>query len=183
MGYWFAFGTFFPGATLFDGGLADIERHAETLSEGWLINQNHVYLGSLAKDAIPSIDEPVHIEFKQRDYLLDFFIDDDELVLGIYDGEQAVAYPLSILNWHEIVNDKTSKLFYAINYCPLTGTGMAWNRVLNGTETTFGVSGLLYNNNLILYDRKTESLWSQIRSDYSVRVQVVFRPRNFMPST
>jgi len=65
--------------------------------------------------------------------------------------------------WHEIVNDEFEGAKYSLTYCPLTGTGIGWNRVLNNNETTFGVSGLLYNTNLMPYDRGSNSTWSQQR--------------------
>jgi hypothetical protein len=74
-----------------------------------------------------------------------------------------VAYPHRILNWHEIINNKVHGHAIAITFCPLTGTGIGWIRTIGGAETTFGVSGLPYNSNLIPYDRKTNSNWSQIR--------------------
>jgi len=68
-----------------------------------------------------------------------------------------------ILDRHEIINDAVGIKKFTISYCPLTGTGICWNRIINGSETTFGVSGLLYNTNLVPFDRKTNSNWSQIR--------------------
>jgi hypothetical protein len=69
------------------------------------------------------------------------------------------------LNWHEIVNHNINDTYFAVSFCPLTGTSVAWNRELEGGITTFGVSGWLYNNNLLPYDRATQSIWSQIRND------------------
>jgi hypothetical protein len=63
------------------------------------------------------------------------------------------------MNWHEIVNDDFDGKPIVISYCPLCGTGMAFEP---GTSEGFGVSGLLYNSDMLLYDRQTESLWSQI---------------------
>jgi len=74
-----------------------------------------------------------------------------------------VNYQHPILDWHEIINDGIGNTKFAITYCPLTGSGISWDRIIDGNETTFGVSGLLYNTNLIPYDRKTESNWSQMR--------------------
>ncbi len=164
MGYWFGFGAFYPGVDIYNQGTIVAEIN-NPISEGWLINKNQVYAGTLVADAIPAIDKPDHIDFRQRDYLSGFFIDEDELVLGIYINGVAGAYPIKILNWHEIVNDKIGNTAFTISYCPLTGTGISWNRNINGKETTFGVSGLLYNSNLMPYDRNTESFWSQMRLD------------------
>lgn len=123
----------------------------------WAIPSNEVIDGGPGKDGIPSIDLPGSISKDDATYLKD-----DDLVIGLKVGNEYKAYPHLLLDWHEIVNDVVGDEPITINYCPLTGTGMAWNRKINGTETTFGVSGLLYNSNLILYDRATDSHWSQI---------------------
>ena len=126
----------------------------------WLISKSEVYDGGPGKDGIPSLTRPEFIEAGEADYL-----GDNDLVLGIAYGGEARAYPHLILDWHEIINDELAGLKIAVTYCPLTGTGIGWNRVINGTETTFGVSGLLYNSNLIPYDRESGSNWSQLRLD------------------
>jgi len=72
------------------------------------------------------------------------------------------AYPLRILVWHEIVNDVVGRQPVAVTYCPLCGTAMVFSRELPGATLSFGVSGLLYQSDVLLYDRETESLWSQL---------------------
>ena len=125
---------------------------------GWLIPQDEVFDGGPGKDGIPALSNPEFVSAGDAD-----FMRPDELVLGMKEGNVVKAYPHQILDWHEIINDKAGSRKFAVTYCPLTGTGMSWNRVINDLETTFGVSGLLYNTNLIPYDRKTDSYWSQIR--------------------
>ncbi|MFW5758471.1 MAG: DUF3179 domain-containing protein [Bacteroidota bacterium] len=129
-------------------------------SSDWLIPKDDVLNGGPGKDGIPALSDPEFIDAGDASYLLP-----EDLVLGYKNGDDVRAYPHRILNWHEIVNDNINGDKVAVNYCPLTGTGIAWNRVIDGNETTFGVSGLLYNTNLILYDRDTDSYWSQIRQD------------------
>lgn len=124
----------------------------------WLIPEDQVLDGGPGQDGIPALDNPDFITAGEAKYL-----SGDDLVLGYKKGSIVRAYPHRILDWHEIVNDKVSDLAFAVHYCPLTGTGIGWNRTIHGTETTFGVSGLLYNSNLILFDRDTETYWSQIR--------------------
>lgn len=120
----------------------------------WLISKGEVFRAQ-GKDGIPSIDQPQFAPVNQIDY-----VDNDRKVLGIKVGNEIRAYPHQILDWHEIVNDEIEgKNRIAVTYCPLTGTGIAWER--SGTE--FGVSGLLFRNNLILYDRSTDSKWSQMQ--------------------
>ncbi len=123
----------------------------------WLIPSNEIRDGGPGKDGIPAISSPVFKSAGDINYL-----DDNDLVLGFVDGNDIRAYPHAILDWHEIINDNTENHSLAVIYCPLTGTGIGWDRVLEGKETTFGVSGLLYNSNIIPYDRETNSNWSQL---------------------
>ncbi|NND31828.1 MAG: DUF3179 domain-containing protein [Saprospiraceae bacterium] len=127
------------------------------MPDEWLIPQEDVYDGGTGRDGIPSIDNP---DFSSVE-LIDF-LEDEDLVVGIKVGDQVRAYPHPILDYHEIVNDQIEDLYVAITYCPLTGTAIAWNRKIEGEVHSFGVSGLLYNNNLLPYDRSTESNWSQM---------------------
>lgn len=64
--------------------------------------------------------------------------------------------------WHEIVNDSIENDAVAVTYCPLCGTAMVFDRNIDGKARTFGVSGLLYRSDVLMYDRETESLWSQL---------------------
>ena len=128
--------------------------------DDWSIPRDEIIDGGPGKDGIPALEEPEFILAAEADYM-----SDDELVIGFVTGGEARAYPHHILDWHEIVNDRVGELDIAVTYCPLTGTGIGWNRKINGGLTTFGVSGLLYNSNLIPYDRNTNSNWSQIRLD------------------
>lgn len=124
----------------------------------WLIPENEVLDGGPGKDGIPELTDPNFINASEADYL-----QDGDLIVGLVLGNKILAYPHAILDWHEIINDKVNGVSLAITYCPLTGTGIGWNRNVNGNITTFGVSGLLYNTNLIPYDRASNSNWSQMK--------------------
>ena len=128
--------------------------------DDWLIPENQVFNGGPGKDGIPSIDDPQFSPVSEID-----FLSDGDLVLGIRVDNEIKAYPHPILDWHEIVNDRIGQHSIALTYCPLTGTGVGWDRMINNDETTFGVSGLLYNTNLMPYDRASNSTWSQQRLD------------------
>ncbi len=78
------------------------------------------------------------------------------------DGAEVKAYPHDIMDYHEIVNDGPADEPFSMSYCPLTGSAVAWKGTVADADTTFGVSGLLYNSNLLLYDRETGSVWSQL---------------------
>lgn len=126
----------------------------------WLILEDEVFDGGPGKDGIPALALPSFIPASEADYLLP-----DDLVVGYRVGTEIKAYPHRILDWHEIANDALGDQKFAMTYCPLTGSALAWNRVIAGTTTSFGVSGLLYRNNLMPYDRATDSYWSQLRMD------------------
>lgn len=131
---------------------------SKTNDSEWLIPVSQIYDGGPGKDGIPALTNPSMITPSQASYL-----QNDDLVIAIKLSDEIRIYPHSILDWHEIINDGIGQQKYSVTYCPLTGSGIAWNRVLDGKETTFGVSGLLYNTNLIPYDRATDSNWSQMK--------------------
>jgi hypothetical protein len=93
------------------------------------------------------------------------FLRDDDVVISMTVGGVTRAYPLRILVWHEIVNDELGGQPIAVTYCPLCGTAMVFDRRIGGRVVTFGVSGLLYKSDVLLYDRQTESLWSQLKME------------------
>ena len=127
------------------------------LLENTLIPVDQIFSGGPAKDGIPAIDKPQFIAADQVT-----FLDKDDVILGMEYQGLAKAYPVNILNWHEIVNDRFNDQAVLITFCPLCGSGMAFSAVIDHQVHTFGVSGLLYNSDVLLYDRQTESLWSQL---------------------
>ena len=121
-----------------------------------LIPLDKIRGGGPPKDGIPSIDDPKFVDAADAN-----FISTDDVVLGLEINGEAKAYPLFILVWHEIVNDKVGGAPVAITYCPLCYTNQVFERVIDGKEVEFGTSGKLYNSNLVMYDRLTDSYWSQ----------------------
>jgi hypothetical protein len=122
----------------------------------YMVPPNEIVSGGPPKDGIPSIDSPRFIRADEADFLRS-----EELVVGIFYRGVAKAYPHRILVWHEIVNDVVAGEPVAVTYCPLCYTATAFRRVLGGVVTTFGVSGKLYNSDLVMYDRLTDTYWSQ----------------------
>jgi hypothetical protein len=118
-----------------------------------LVPEDQILSGGPPKDGIPALTYP-KIETATT---ADRWLQPDDTLLGIVLDGQPRAYPIRILNWHEIVNDRINNHPFVINYCPLCGSGMAYD-----SSDQFGVSGLLYQSDVLLYDRKTESLWSQL---------------------
>lgn len=122
-----------------------------------IIDENKILSGGPAKDGIPSINHPHFIDAKDVTYLKD-----DDIIIGLDIQGIQKAYPTRILVWHEIVNDIIGTQNVAVTYCPLCGTAMVFDRYINDTLRSFGVSGLLYQSDVLLYDRETNSLWSQL---------------------
>ncbi len=112
--------------------------------------------GGPPKDGIPSIDNPKFATVENSQ-----FISDSDVVIGLKINGEVRAYPLFILVWHEIVNDEVGEVPVAVTYCPLCYTNQVFERIVNGNVVEFGTSGKLYNSNLLMYDRLTESYWSQ----------------------
>jgi hypothetical protein len=111
--------------------------------------------GGPPKDGIPSIDAPVFAPVAEAD------LPDQEPVIGLTIGDDARAYPLRILIWHEIVNDVVGGVPVAVTFCPLCNTGLVFDRRLDGRVLEFGTTGKLRNSDLVMYDRTTESWWQQ----------------------
>ena len=107
--------------------------------------------GGPPKDGIPSIDAP---EF---DTAATTPFQKEDIVIGVVLNGEAKAYPYNVMNWHEIVNDTVGGVNVTITYCPLCDTIVAFER----GNTTFGVSGKLYQSCLVMFDRNDDSLYAQ----------------------
>lgn len=138
-----------PGSALGDNGF-DLRRT--------LVPRGEILRGGPPRDGIPSIDAPRFVAAR------DARLKPDDRVLGLRVGDTARAYPIRILNWHEVVNDRFGDQPVVVTYCPLCGTGVVFDARVGGHALQFGVSGLLYNSDVLVYDRQTESLWSQLEN-------------------
>jgi len=127
--------------------------------DGALIPVEEIHFGGPPKDGIPSLDNPKFVPAKQAR-----FLQPNDRVLALKRNGIAKAYPLRILNWHEIVNDRFGNESIVIVYCPLCGSGTASKAQIADQFLQFGVSGLLYNSDVLMFDRQTQSLWSQIKA-------------------
>ena len=125
---------------------------------GWLIPFNQIVDGGPGRDGIAAINEPRFLPVDQVD-----FLEEDALVVGIKIGEELRAYPHAILDRHEIVNDFIGTTPVGVSFCYLTGSAIGWDRNFAATESLLGVSGLLFNSNLIVFDRVTDSHWAQMK--------------------
>jgi len=152
-------------APLVDRPMLPAEQEGIQITEDgikYLIHPSKIRSGGPPKDGIPAIDNPRFVSVPEADE----WIEDNELVLVLRYKEVKRVYPLQILVWHEIVNDKIAGDPLLITYCPLCGSGIAYEGTieLDGqrVETEFGTSGKLYNSNLVMYDRRTDTYWTQI---------------------
>jgi hypothetical protein len=118
---------------------------------------DEILSGGPPKDGIPALTDPEAVPAAEAS-----FLQPSDRVLGVPLGGHSRAYPIRILNWHEVVNDRVGGSAIVVTYCPLCGTGMVFRAEAKGKRLYFGVSGLLYNSDVLLYDRETESLWSQL---------------------
>jgi len=131
------------------------------------------------KDAIPAITDPAFGEdWSDADAAP---LQDTNDVIGIVRDGEARAYPLRILNWHEVVNESFDGPLL-VTYCPLCGSAVAAVREAGGEPTPFGVSGLLYKNDLVMYDRTTDTLWSQIEAQ-AINGELVGERLQLVPSS
>ncbi|OUR97954.1 hypothetical protein A9Q84_06465 [Halobacteriovorax marinus] len=126
--------------------------------EGTLIPRKNILKGGPPRDGIPAINHPLFISSDKAEKI--YSIDDYAIVVST--AKETKAYPISVLNWHEIVNDIVGDTHLVISYCPLCGTGMVFYSKQENAQLSFGVSGLLYQSDVLLYDKQTESLWSQL---------------------
>lgn len=135
--------------------------------EGWKtdfskksVDFKEILSGGPPKDGIPSIDNPM---FKPVGEIKD--ITGNEPVVSLNIGGVARAYPIRILIWHEIVNDKIGDVPVTVTYCPLCNSAIAFDRRVDGRVLDFGTTGKLRKSDLVMYDRATESWWQQFTGD------------------
>ncbi|MEV2278096.1 DUF3179 domain-containing protein [Nocardiopsis sp. NPDC049922] len=122
-----------------------------------LVDTDRLVTGGPPPDGIPALTDPAFEDVADVDWL-----EDSDPVLGVsVEGEER-AYPVRILIWHEIVNDTVADVPVAVTYCPLCDSALAFDRRVGDRILDFGVSGMLYNSDLVMFDRQTHSLWPQI---------------------
>jgi Protein of unknown function (DUF3179) len=120
-----------------------------------LVNPRDIVSGGPPPDGIPALDHPKFVRASDVTSLKA-----REPVLAVQIGDDARAYPIEIMTWHEIANDTVADVPVAVSYCPLCNSAIAYDRRLDQRILDFGTSGKLYQSALVMYDRQTESLWS-----------------------
>ncbi|MEI6473854.1 MAG: DUF3179 domain-containing (seleno)protein [Planctomycetota bacterium] len=132
------------------------------------------------RDFLPSLDAPAVMRgadmLRWNEEHRTRYVVSNDRVAGVVVNGEARAYPLDVLNAHEVINDTLGGVPIAVSYSPLTDSLVVFDRRIDGAERTFHVSGLLYNSNLVMYDRAAgtagsatpsastagASLWSQL---------------------
>ena len=127
------------------------------------ISLEEIHRGGPPRDGIPSLVDPKPLAPDQAPWRK------GDWVIGVVSGGEARAYPVAILMWHELVNDTLGGRPILVSYCPLCATALVFDRRpandRGESPLEFGVSGLLYRSDLLMYDRSSDSLWSQIGAE------------------
>ncbi len=113
------------------------------------------------RNAIPPVETPVYENVKTADR----WLADHDIVIGYVDGDEALAYPARIMNYHEIVNETVNDIPVLISFCPLCNSGIVYDRRLAGEVLEFGNTSALYNSDMVMYDKQTFSYWFQVGGD------------------
>ena len=125
------------------------------------IRLEEIVSGGVGFEGIPALDNPTTIPAAKAGYL-----HDGEKVFGVLLGGEARAYPLRILDWHEMANDQVGGRPVTLSYCTLCGAGILYDtRTPSGKPYTFGTSGLLYRSNKLMVDRQTLTLWNNLTGE------------------
>lgn len=142
-----------PPAGMFREFSTDVTKHSVPFTD--------ILSGGPPKDGIPAIDNPVFIRIEEADE----WLSPREPVILFDIGDDARAYPLQILTYHEIVNDVVGGVPVVVTFCPLCNTAIAFESTVDGRVLDFGTTGRLRFSNLLMYDRQTESWWQQATGD------------------
>jgi len=125
------------------------------------IRVEEIQWGGVRVDGIPALDNPAMLEADKASYL-----NPEDPVFGLFINGEARAYPLRIMDWHEMANDVVGGVPVSLAYCTLCGAAIAFDgRAPNGETYTFGSSGFLYRSNKLMYDRQTRTLWNHLTGE------------------
>ena len=140
-----------------------------------LVPREQLVAAGFPRDGLPRLTAPRMLTLPEATELardmraehLGKFMVDKQRVVGVSIGGESRAYPLKYLNWHELINDTAGGVPIAVTYNPLCDSTVVFDRRVAGETLEFGISGLLYNSNLLIYDRRSDgvraSLWSQLQ--------------------
>ncbi len=141
-----------PAPKDWENWLTDFSKHSIPLEE--------IFSGGPPKDGIPSISNPKFVDVSDVENIAD-----NEPVISLKIGKDVRAYPLSVLMWHEIVNDVVGDKPVVVTYCPLCNSAIVFDGEVEGKRMMFGTTGRLRNSDMVMYDRRTESWWQQFTGE------------------
>lgn len=141
------------------------------------VEWTEILSGGPPKDGIPAIDSPT---FEPAQDARERIAEQEPVIVLEHNGE-VKAYPLSILIWHEIVNDTVGGKPVAVTFCPLCNASIVFDSTFDGQVLDFGTTGRLRNSDLIMYDRQTETWWQQFTGEGIVG-QYAGHQLQFLPS-
>jgi len=154
----FAAGLVFASNVLAQGGgFLPTNEFPKTDFDNISVDIDSILSGGPPRDGIPPIDQPKFSTAEQAQA----WLGNDEPVVAYADGDDARAYPLQILIYHEIVNDTVNDKAVSVTFCPLCNASIVFDRTVDGEVLDFGTTGRLRNSDLIMYDRQSESWWQQ----------------------
>lgn len=125
------------------------------------VDFSEILVGHPVKGGIPSVTDPAMETVPEASA----WLSDRSPVIALEIDDEARAYPLAILMWHEIANDEIAGTPVAVTFCPLCNSSVTFDRRVNGEALDFGVSGLLRNSDLIMFDRQSETWWQQLTGE------------------
>lgn len=143
-----------------------------------LVPLSEIISGGPPPDGIPPIDDPKYVPIDEADA----WLAGREPVIAVDINDEVRAFPLQIMTWHEIVNTELGGEPVTVTYCPLCNTALVFDREVRGTILDFGTSGRLYKSALVMYDRQTESWWSQVLGQAIVG-ELTGTQLDFLPAT
>ncbi len=135
------------------GWTTDFSRHTVAFDE--------ILSGGVPRDGIPPLDDPKFTSIDDAD----LWLEDLQPVISFKVNDEARAYPIAVLTWHEVVNDIVGGVPVTVTFCPLCNSAMVFDRTLEGRVFDFGVSGNLRNSDLIMWDRQTQTWWQQLTGE------------------
>lgn len=159
---------------------ADLTRLTSSWGTNWrrhIVEYDEILSGGPPRDGIPSIDDPQFVSINEATE----WLADNEPVIALEINGDARAYPLQVLTWHEITNDTVGDVPVIVTFCPLCNSALVFDRRVGDQTFEFGVSGLLRNSDLIMYDRTTETLWQQFTGE-AIIGDLVGEQLAFVPS-
>ncbi|MBB63815.1 MAG: hypothetical protein CMO81_02000 [Waddliaceae bacterium] len=143
-----------------------------------VVEMNEIVDGGPERDSVPALTLPRFISTKEANNL--YSLDDEAIIVNVAGIQK--AYPIRILNWHGVVNDHIAGKDIVVAYCPLSGAGLVFDLSSFQEKMDFGVSGLIYQSAMLLYDKQSESLWSHLAKK-AIAGPHAGRPLTLLPSS